>query len=266
VSTKNNFCFLPFFLSDHLLVLRSKGESHTDHNPIVLHLLLLAKSTTQGTGSTPIHQERPPRTQFYSSKLKHATNRKKISDALDDQASKAEQAIQSLQTSLQPREYQCDSVRRESQRNHCVRPATAQKIIEATEFRGKKAQTEHLTQRRQQDDGNYSSADKHIAAKQALIQTLRNKLVQSRQEGAPAHVIPNLSKSHARYKHELLKSQHQMRQKIVTGAVALSISVPNHRRTSPHSMWDLLRRYKTDHVQSNLPVRTHDNVSPDHRI
>jgi len=31
-------------------------------------------------------------------------------------------------------------------------------------------------------------------------------------------------------------------------------------------MWDLLRRYKTDHVQSNLPARTHDNASPDPRI
>ena len=31
-------------------------------------------------------------------------------------------------------------------------------------------------------------------------------------------------------------------------------------------MWDLLRLYKTDHVQSNLPARTHDNASPDSRI
>jgi len=31
-------------------------------------------------------------------------------------------------------------------------------------------------------------------------------------------------------------------------------------------MWDLLRRYKTDHVQSNLPAQTHDNASPDPRI
>ena len=143
---------------------------------------------------------------------------------------------------------------------------TAQKIIGTTEFRGKKAQTEHLTQRRQQDNGHYSSADKHIAAKQTLTQTLRNKLVQSREEGAPAHVIADLGKSHAKEKHELLKLQHQMRQKIVTVAVASAASVPNHQRTSPHSMWDLLRLYKTSHVQSNLPARTHDNASPDPRI
>jgi len=31
-------------------------------------------------------------------------------------------------------------------------------------------------------------------------------------------------------------------------------------------MWDLLRRYKTDNVQSTLPVHTHDNTSPDPRI
>jgi len=66
---------------------------------------------------------------------------------------------------------------------------TAQKIIGTTEFRGKKAQTEHLTQRRQQENTQYSSADKHIAAKQPLTQTLRDKLIQSREEGAPAHVI-----------------------------------------------------------------------------
>jgi hypothetical protein len=29
---------------------------------------------------------------------------------------------------------------------------------------------------------------------------------------------------------------------------------------------DLLRRYKTDHVQSTLPARTHDIASPDPRI
>jgi len=74
--------------------LRSKSGPPTDHNPIVLHLLLLAKSTTQGTGNTRIHQELPPRTQFHSSKLKDVTNRNFFSDALEDQASKAEQAIQ----------------------------------------------------------------------------------------------------------------------------------------------------------------------------
>jgi len=31
-------------------------------------------------------------------------------------------------------------------------------------------------------------------------------------------------------------------------------------------MWELLRRYKTDHVQSNLPEQTNDNASPDLRI
>jgi len=103
--------------------LRSKSGPPTDHNPIVIHLLLLAKSTTQGTGNTPIHQELPPRTKYHSSKLKDVTNRKKISDALEDQDSKAEQAIQSLQTSLQQESINA-TVRRKGQRNHCVRPAS----------------------------------------------------------------------------------------------------------------------------------------------
>ena len=80
--------------------LRSKSGPPIDHNPIVLHLLLLAKSTKQGSGDTPIHQELPSRTQFHLSKLKDVTNRNFFPDALEDQASKAEQAIQSLQTSL----------------------------------------------------------------------------------------------------------------------------------------------------------------------
>ena len=57
-----------------------------------------------------------------------------------------------------------------------------------------------------------------------------------------------------------------MRQKSVMDAVASSASVPTHQRTSPHSMWDLLRQHKTDHVQSTVPAHTHDNASPDPRI
>ena len=56
--------------------LRSKSGPPIDHNPIVLHLLLLTKSTTQGTGNSPIDQELPLRTQFHSSKLKDIANRK----------------------------------------------------------------------------------------------------------------------------------------------------------------------------------------------
>ena len=143
---------------------------------------------------------------------------------------------------------------------------TAQKTIGITEIRGKNAQREQLTQTRQQENGHFSSDDKCKVAKQTLTQTLRNTLRQSRDEGAPAHVITDLGKSHAKEKHELPKLQHQMLQKFVTDAAASSASVPTHQRTSPHSMWDLLRRYKTDRVQSNLPAHNHDNASPDPRI
>jgi len=56
--------------------LRSKSGPPIDHNPIVLHLLLLAKSTTSRTGNSPIDQELPLRTQFHSSTLKNVVNRK----------------------------------------------------------------------------------------------------------------------------------------------------------------------------------------------
>jgi len=117
---------------------------------------------------------------------------------------------------------------------------TAQETIGTTEFRSKNAQKEHLTQRRRQDNGHFSSIDKRIVAKQTLTQTLKHKLRQAREEGAPAHVIADLGKSHAKEKHELLKLQHQMWQKILTDAVASSASVPTHQETSSHSMWDLL--------------------------
>ena len=135
---------------------------------------------------------------------------------------------------------------------------TAHKIIGTTEFRGQNAQKEHLTQRTQQNNRHFSSDDKRIAAKQTLMQTLmqtlKQRFRQSGEEGAPAHVIADLDKSYAKEKHELLKSKHQMQQEIVTDAVASSASVPNHQRTSSHSIWDLLRRYKTDHVHSSLPA------------
>ena len=81
--------------------LRSKLGPPTDHNPKVLHLSLLAKSDTQSNANIPIAQKLPPRAQFHSSKLKDPAVREKFSHALEDQADKAEQAIQTLKNSLQ---------------------------------------------------------------------------------------------------------------------------------------------------------------------
>jgi len=128
------------------------------------------------------------------------------------------------------------------------------------------AQKEHMTQRSQQHNGNYSSNYKRITAKQTSTQTFRNKLRQAREEKAPPHIIKDLGKSLTKEKHELLKLQHQVRQKSVTDAMHSSLLNPNHLTTSPHSLWDLLRRYKTDHPQSDLPTQTHDNTSYDPRI
>jgi len=107
---------------------------------------------------------------------------------------------------------------------------------------------------------------KRISAKQTSTQTLKHKLRQAREEAAPLHIIADLGKSLAKEKHELLKLQHQVRQKSVTDALKSSVLNHSHPTTSPHSLWDLLRRYKTDHVQSNLPSQTHDNTSPDPQI
>ena len=116
------------------------------------------------------------------------------------------------------------------------------------------------------DNWSYSSTDKRIKEKQTTPQTLKNKLRQAREQGAPSNAIADLGKSHTKEKHDLRKLQYQARQKTVTDEI--ESSVPNAgQQTSPtHSMWDLLRRYKTDHAQSNLPIQTHDNSSPDVRI
>ena len=52
----------------------------------------------------------------------------------------------------------------------------------------------------------------------------------------------------------------------MTDALHSSVLNHSHPTTSPHSLWDLLRSYKADHVQSNLPTQTHDNASHDPRI
>jgi len=96
---------------------------------------------------------------------------------------------------------------------------TADRVLGKTEFRSERAQKEHMTQRSQQENGKYSSNHKRIAAKQTSTQTLRDKLRQAREETAPPHIIADLGKSLAKEKHELLKLQHQGRQKSMTDAL-----------------------------------------------
>ena len=123
-----------------------------------------------------------------------------------------------------------------------------------------------MAQRGHTDNGSYSSTDKHIKEKQTSTQTLRNKLRQAREESAPSNVVADLGKSNAKEKHELRKLQHQARQKTVIDAIESSVPNAGQQKSPTHCMWDLLQRYKTDHVQSNLPTQTHDNSSPDARI
>jgi len=81
-----------------------------------------------------------------------------------------------------------------------------------------------MTQRGQQDNGHYSSNDRRITTKQTSTQTLKDKLRQVREEGAPLHIIADLGKLHAKEKQELLELQHQGRHKTVTDALALAVS------------------------------------------
>jgi len=225
------------------------------------------KQNTPIASSNATTPELPTRTQFHSSKLKDPAVSKQFSDALKDQGAKSESAIKGLRISLEqgnisPTQY-ADKV------NTIIVSAlqvTADRVLGKTEFRVQRAEKELLTQKSQQENGNYSSNHKHIAAKQTSTQTLRHKFRQARKEAAPPRIIADLGKSLAKEKHELLKLQHQVRQKSMTDALHSSVLNHNHPTTSPHSLWDLLRRYKIDHAQSNLPTQTHDNASPDPRI
>ena len=175
---------------------------------------------------------------------------------MEDEAAKSVSVTTALRTSLEqghisPSQY-ADKV------NTIIVSAlqvTADRSHGKTAFRSQHAQKEHMTERSQQDNGNYSSTHTRIAAKQTSTQTLKDKLRQAREETAPPHIIADLGKSLAKEKHDLLKLQHLLRQKSVTDVIHSSVLNPSHLTTSPHSLWDLLRLYKTDHVQSNLPLR-----------
>ena len=126
--------------------LRSNSGPPTDHNPIVLHLSLPVKPDAPVVRTNANTPELPPRTQFHSSKLKDPAVRKLFSDALEDQAAKSECAIKTLRTSLEqgiisPTQYS------ENANTIIVSAlqATAERILGKTEFRGKCAQTEHMT-------------------------------------------------------------------------------------------------------------------------
>jgi len=221
--------------------LRSNSGPPTDHNPIVLHLSLPVKPNAPGASAIATTPELPPRTQFHSSKLRETAVRKLFSDALEDQAVKSESVLKALRISLEqdnisPTQY-ADKV---NTNIVSALQVTADRVLGKTEFRGKCAQKEHMTQRSQQQNGNYSSNHKRIAAKQTSAQTLKNKLRQAREEAAPPHIIADLGRSHAKEKHELLKLQQQERQKSVTDALQSSVLNHSHSRISPHSLWDLL--------------------------
>jgi len=198
--------------------LQSNSGPPTDHNPIVLHLSLPVKPNAPGAIVIATTSELPPRTQFHSSKLKDPAVTTLFSVVLDDQVAKSESVITALRISLEqgnisPTQY-ADKV------NTIIVSAlqvTADRVLGKTEFRSQRAQKEHMTQRSQQENGNYSSNHKRIAAKQTSTQTLlKDKLRQAREETAPPHIIADLGKSLAKEKHELLKLQHQVRQKSVT--------------------------------------------------
>jgi len=156
--------------------LRSNSGPPTDHNPIVLHLSLPAKSDMPvlSTNATTSELPHAPNSSHPNSKTLQFGM---FSDALEDQATIAQPVIREMKTSLQhgtinPTQYS-ENV------NTIIFSAlqfTAHKILGTTAFRGKNAQKEHMTHRGHQDNGQYSSNDKRKAAKQTSTQTLKDKL------------------------------------------------------------------------------------------
>jgi len=69
---------------------RSKSGAPRDHNPIVVHFSLSAKSDTKGNGNIPTPHELQARNKLRSCRLKDPETRQNFLVALKDQASKAE--------------------------------------------------------------------------------------------------------------------------------------------------------------------------------
>ena len=110
-----------------------------------------------------------------------------------------------------------------------------------------------MIQRGQQDNGHYSSHEKRIAENRHPHRLSR--ISSDKQEKRmPAHNHRPWQISRQK-KHELRKFQHQLRQKTVIDVLKSPALSPSYPATPPHSTWDLLRRYKTDHVQSILPAQ-----------
>jgi len=114
---------------------------------------------------TSPHPQSFSRTQSHSSKLKDPATWEKFSDALEDQATTAHSVIRALKHSLQqstviPTQY-AENV------NTIIVSAlqvTAHEILGTAAFRGKNAQNEYMAQRGHQDNRQYFSNDKRIAA------------------------------------------------------------------------------------------------------
>ena len=113
--------------------------------------------------------------------------------------------------------------------------------------------------------GHHSSSDPGEANCQKRIQALRNQIKaapKSTPQSSPDEMVAQLRLE--RQKLDGLRTQKRNHKFLhATGAAQSQDQDP---KTPNRSMWDYLKRYKNDQVQSSLPKEVNENASSDPRI
>jgi hypothetical protein len=98
-----------------------------------------------------------------------------------------------------------------------------------------------------------------------MIQALRNQLKQATAL-TPQSTLDSISDQLRREKQNLDRLRTHKRNHKFLHATGAAQPQAQDQKTPKRSMWDYLKRYKNDHVQSSLPKEVNENASSDPRI
>jgi hypothetical protein len=113
--------------------------------------------------------------------------------------------------------------------------------------------------------GHHSSTDPAEANCQRRIQALRNQLEEA-QASTPQTTLEDIAAQLRRERQNLHGLRTEKRNHKFLHATGAAQPQDQDPKTLNRSMWDYLKRYKNDHVQSSLPKEDNENASRDPRI
>jgi hypothetical protein len=119
---------------------------------------------------------------------------------------------------------------------------------------------------RKTSEGYHASSVPQEADSQMRIQTLKNQLRKDTELNKPQSILDDIASQLKREKSKLDEMLTQKRNHKFLHAMGAAQPKDQDPKTPSRSMWDYLKRYKTDHVQSTLPKAANDNASTDPRI